>query len=89
MRLSCTFATSSPRISASERTSSSSSAERRAGHLDVDAHEQVAAAAAAQRGHAPALQPEHVTRLRARRDDELLEPFERLDVEVGAERRPA
>ena len=37
------------------------------GHLDVDAHEQVAAAAAAQRGHAAALQPEHVTGLRARR----------------------
>ena len=56
------------------------------GNLDVDADEEIAAAAAAQRGDAAPLQLEHVTRLGARRNDELLGAFERLDVEVRAER---
>ena len=40
-------ATSSPRSSASWRSSSASSSVSRAGHVDVDVHEQVAAPAAA------------------------------------------
>src|SRR5205814_1771842 len=55
--------------------------------LDVEAHEQIAAAATLQRRHAFALEPEHLTRLRAGRyEDLLLVAFERLDRETGAER---
>src|SRR4051794_13109692 len=57
------------------------------GHLDVDAHEQVTPPAPAQRVHTATLEPEDVTRLRTRSDDELLDSLERLDVEVRAEGR--
>src|SRR4051812_27736484 len=60
------------------------------GDLDVDAYEQVAASAPAQRRDAAALEPEDVSGLRARRDDQLLDlAVEGLDVEVRAERRLA
>ena len=60
-------ATSSPRSSANWRSSSCSSSESVLRHVDVDLHEQVAAAAALQHRHAATLEPEDVTGLRARR----------------------
>ena len=65
-------ATASPRSSASRRSSSASSSSRRVGHLDVDAHEQVAAPAPAQRRARPApLSRNTWPGLRAGRDVEL------------------
>ena len=55
--------------------------------LDRDAHVLVAAAAAAERGDALPLQPEHLPALRAGRDLELRRAVERRHVDRRAERR--
>ena len=70
------------------RSSSSSSATELVRHLDVDAHEQIAATAPAQRRDAAALEPEHVTGLRARRARSSSSGSSSVSiVEAGPERR--
>ena len=57
-----------------------------AGHVDVDAHEQIAATSTTERGNTASLESEHVAGLGARGHDELFGALERLDVEAGAQR---
>ena len=64
-------------------SSSLSSSVRLRRHLDVDSHDEVAAAPAAQRRHTGALEAEHLPGLRARRHVELLGAVERLDLQAS------
>ena len=72
--------TSSPRSSASWRSRSSSPLPSFVGDLDHDGHEQVAATAAVDVGHAPARRRRTPAGLGAGRHDEILGAVERLEL---------
>ena len=79
----------SPRSSASRSQSLRSSRERSVGGHDVQRDVQVAAAPAVHVGHAAALDADDGARLGAGLELDALGAVEPLDLELGAERRPA
>ena len=79
---------SSPRSSASSRSSSSCSLVEPGRRQDVDVHVQVAAAGAAQVRHAPAAQRDHRARLGARPDVDVLVAVEGVQRRAWCRARP-